>query len=74
MTPAQITKKGGLTVTKMVSLTNTPRRTIYDLFERDQPKFIDLAVKARTDLYKQELACMNDEYNQDIINLEGDGE
>jgi len=73
MTPAQITKKGGLTVTKMVSLTNTPRRTIYDLFERDQPKFIDLAVKARTELYKQDLARVTDEYHQDINNLTKEG-
>tara|TARA_R100000541_G_scaffold30953_2_gene39871 strand:+ start:17177 stop:17398 length:222 start_codon:yes stop_codon:yes gene_type:complete len=72
MTPAQITKKGGLTVTKMVSLTNTPRRTIYDLFERDQSKFIDLAIKARTELYRQELARVADEYHQDINNLEGE--
>jgi hypothetical protein len=70
MTPAQITKKGGLTVTQMVSLTNTPRRTIYDLFERDQSEFIDLAIKARTELYRQELARVTDEYHEDINNLE----
>jgi len=72
MTPAQITKKGGLTVTQMVSLTNTPRRTIYDLFERNQSEFIDLAIKARGELCRQELARVADEYEIDINNLEGE--
>lgn len=73
MTPSQITKKGGLTVVQMVSLTNTPRRTIYDLFDRDQSKFIDLVIEARTELYKQELARVNDQYHEDINNLKGEG-
>lgn len=46
MTPAQQTKKGGLTVVQMVSLTNTPRRTLYDLFERDPLAFDDLLIQA----------------------------
>jgi len=72
MTPAQIAKKGGLSVTKIASLTKTPLRTLYDTFNRDPGKFIDVAIKARTELYRQELARVNDEYHKDINNLEGE--
>lgn len=73
MTPAQIAKKGGLSVTKIASLTKTPLRTLYDIFNRDAGKFTDLAIKARTELYKAELARVTDEYNQDINNLTKEG-
>lgn len=73
MTPATTAKKGGLTVAKIVSLTNTPRQTLYDTFNRDPCKFIDIAIKARNELYKQELARVTDEYNQDINNLTKEG-
>lgn len=69
MTPAQIAKKGGLSVTKIASLTKTPLRTLYDIFNRDVEMFTNLAVKARTELYDQDLARVTDSYNQDIKQL-----
>ena len=73
MTPATTAKKGGLSVTQIVSLTNTPRQTPYDTFNRDPSKFIDIAIKARTELYSKELSRVTDEYKKDINNLEGEG-
>ncbi len=73
MTPTTIAKKGGLSVTQIVSLTNTPRQTLYDTFSRDPSKFTDVAIKARTELYKRELARVTDEYHQDINNLTKEG-
>ena len=46
MTPAKRTKQGGLTVVQMVRLTDKPRQTLYDLFNRDPLKFDELLIKA----------------------------
>ena len=46
MTPAKRTKQGGLTMVQMVRLTNKPRQTLYDLFNRDPLRFDELLIRS----------------------------
>ena len=73
MTPAKRTKQGGLTVVQMVRLTNKPRQTLYDLFNRDPLKFDELLIEAMKqqcidDIFALKLSLANNINNINNIN------
>ncbi len=62
-------KEGGVTIAEMVTLLSIPRRTLYDIFDRDKKKFDELVLRAMVLSFENKMAQMTIEHNKRLASI-----
>ncbi|MCP4338507.1 MAG: hypothetical protein GY799_06365 [Desulfobulbaceae bacterium] len=69
LTAGKRAKKGGVTIAEMVTLLSIPRRTLYDIFDRDKKKFDELVLRAMVLSFENKMAQMTIEHNKRLASI-----